>query len=152
MKIKFWLFCLSIALNVFFAGIYMSDRLSWLKPGKRSPLPAMPYEALGLSDGQRAVFEAERDRFHGRLRETGQTIRHRQAELIDLLAKEKPDRAAIMDKQQEILKLQDKLQSSVISHILDVSEPLDRGQRDQFFALLKQRVARHAQTTLPGCY
>lgn len=153
MRAKFWLICLSIALNVFFIGIYTAKRLLPLpSSGGTVRPPAMLYESLDLTSRQRAVFEAERDRFHSRMMATRQTIRSRQAELIHLLAMEKPDRAAIDAKQREILNLQGELQRRVIAHLLEVSAPLSQKQRDNFFALLKQRMALHGSSSPPGCY
>jgi len=151
-KLKFWLLFFSMALNVFFIGVYTAERLGWSIGGEPGRPPAMPYEALDLSNEQRAAFEAERDRFHGQMIEIRQVIRSKQAELIHLLAMEKPDRAAINSKQQEILSLQDKLQRIVISHVLDVSAPLSRKQHDRFFALLKERTDQQMAGYPPGCY
>lgn len=152
MRLRLWLFWLSIALNVFFIGTYMAVRLPWSTEGKARPELVMPYETLGLSPQQRAVFEAERGRFHSQLTETQQAIHSKQAELIHLLSMGKPDRAAIYAKQQEILNLQGDLQRRVISHLLEVSAPLSQKQRDNFFALLKQRMARQRSGYPVGCY
>lgn len=158
-KIKVWLIWLSIALNVFFAGTYMAERwlpldrlLPWSSGSGRNSLQAMPYHALDLTSEQRAVFEAQRDRFHGFLMESRQAIRSRQAELIHLLSAQKPERAAIASKQQEILDLQGKLQQMVISHLLEVSAPLNQKQRAAFFALLKERMAQQMPGYPPACY
>ncbi|MBU2551318.1 MAG: periplasmic heavy metal sensor [Proteobacteria bacterium] len=151
-RLKFWLFSLSIALNVFFVGVYMANRLPGSADGGAGSAHIMPYETLGLSAGQRAVFEAERDRFHGRMTQTRQAIRSSQDELIHLLSAGTPDRAAINARQQEILSLQGKLQQDVISHLLDVSAPLVQEQRAHFFALLRERMAQHAPLSPPICY
>ena len=151
MRFRFWLLCFSIALNVFFVGVYLAARLP--RPTRGGPVPAqvMPYKTLGLSARQRAVFETERDRFHGQMMQTRQAIRARQEELIHLLSAEKPDRAAIGVQQQEILRLQGRLQDSVISHLLDVSDPLSQMQRERFFALLKERMISQGPMSSSVC-
>jgi uncharacterized membrane protein len=151
MRLKFWLLCLSIALNIFFVGTYMADRMPWSTTSRTGPAPVMPYESLDLSKEQQLVFDAERDRFHGQMMETRQSIRSKQDELIQLLFAEKPDHTVIYSKQQEILALQDKVQHDVIAHILDIRAPLSREQRDRFSALLRQRMAQQAPFNLPGC-
>ncbi len=151
MRLKFWLLCLSIALNIFLVGTYMADRLLWSTTSRTGPAPVMPYEALDLSKEQQLVFDAERDRFHGLMMETRQSIRSKQDELIQLLFVEKPDHTVIYSKQQEILALQDKVQHDVIAHILDIRAQLSREQRDRFSALLRERMAQQAPFNLPGC-
>jgi Spy/CpxP family protein refolding chaperone len=148
----FWLLYLSIALNAFFVGAYMANWLSMQSGSERSRTPDMPYKALGLSGEQRSAFEAERDRFHSQLTKAHQTIQSKQTELIDLLSMEKPDRAFITSKQQEILSLQDKLQNEVISHIVDVGTLLRREQRDKFFFLLKKHMNQKMTEYPIGCY
>lgn len=140
-RLKFWLLCLSIALNVFFVGAYMAHRLPRWTGGGAGPASEMPYETLDLSARQRAVFEAERERFHSHLMQTRQAIRSKQDELIRLLSSHNPDRAAISVQQQEILSLQGRLQNNVIAHLLDVSASLSQVQRQQFFDLLRERMA-----------
>jgi len=130
----------------------MANWISMLSGSERSRTPDMPYKALGLSGEQRSAFEAERDRFHGQLTKAHQTIRFKRTELIDLLSMEKPDRASITSKQQEILSLQDKLQNEVISHIVEVSTLLRREQREKFFTLLKKYMNQQVTEYPPGCY
>jgi Spy/CpxP family protein refolding chaperone len=151
-RLTFWLFCLSLAMNIFFVGIYMADRQRGSTDGGTGPAGVMPYEALGLSAGQRAVFETERNRFHNQLRKTRQTIQSKQAELIHLLSMQAPDRAAVDSTQQEILNLQNTLQHDVITHLLEVAAPLNSEQRERFFALLKKRMTRHTSASAPECY
>ena len=139
-RLKFWLLCISIALNVFFVGAYMADKLPWSTDSGATQAPAMPYEALDLSSQQRALFEAERNRFHSQLMEIRQSIYSKHEKLIRLLSVEKPDRAAISAQQEEILSLQGRLQNDVIAHLLDVSAPLSQIQRERFFSMLKERM------------
>ena len=150
-RFKFWLICLSIVLNVFFIGAYVAHRLSPSTGAAPGPASEMPYEALGLSARQRAAFEAERVRFHSQLLQTQEAIRSKQKELIRLLSIKNPDRAAISAQQQEILSLQDRLQNSVIAHLLEVSAPLDTMQRHHFFALLKERMTSPSSLNPPVC-
>lgn len=139
-RLKLWLLCLSVGLNLFFAGAYLAPRLPWHKVIEEGSAPAMPYETLGLSDQQRAVFEAERGSFHSQLTQTRQAIHSKQDVLVHLLSVEKPDRAAISALQQEILSLQGRLQNNVISHLLKVGARLSQAQRERFYVLLKEHM------------
>ena len=149
-RLKVWLFWLSIALNVFFIGACLANRLPWSTERKAGPETVMPYEMLGLSAKQRAVLEAEGHRFHSRLIQTRQAIRSKQDELIRQLSVENPDRAAINVQQQEILNLQGRLQQDVIAHLLVVSARLSQEQRQHFFALLRERMTSQAPANLPA--
>jgi len=148
----FWLFYLSIALNVFFVGASMANWLSMLSGSARNHTPDMPYKALGLSGEQLSAFEAERNRFHDQMTKAHQAIQSKQTELIDLLSMEKPDRISIISKQQEILRLQDQLQNEVISHLVDVNTLLGREQREKLFALIKKHMIQEMKAYPPGCY
>ena len=129
----------------------MAHRLPPSTDGAPRPPSEMPYEVLGLSARQRALFEAERDRFHSQLLHTQQAIRSEQDGLIRLLSVQNPDRGAIGARQQEILNLQGRLQNNVIAHLLEVSAPLNEAQRQHFFALLRERVTSQGSLSPPGC-
>ena len=149
-RLKSGLFWLSIALNVFLIGAYLAEQLPRPMEAKTGPEAVMPYEKLGLSAKQQAVFKSEGHRFHSRLMQTREAIRSKQDGLIRQLSAENPDRAAINVQQQEILNLQGRLQHDVIAHLLVVSAPLSQAQRQHFFALLRQRMASQVPANLPA--
>jgi len=152
MGTKSWWLGVSILANVVCLALLAAERLPSWRANHSGSSPVMPFEALDLSSEQRGVFEAEKGRFHAELSKSQQAIEAGQAEMIRLLAMPVPDRPAIMAQQQEILSLQGVLQSTVLAHLLTVSEPLTPEQRARFFGLLRQRLAQPPGKLPSGCY
>jgi len=133
----------SVVLNVVFLGSY------FYRQSKRLPPPAQQtnhnqllYKELNLSRTQLDRFEPARDKFHAFISKQGRKIKAKQLELIDLLARERPDRETIAAKQKEIQTLQQRMQAKVINHLLEESEIFTPEQRQKFFALIKEPIEK----------
>jgi len=122
----------SVALNVTFIVAHVVQDL------RRRP--RFVYEELDLSAGQRAQFEAERDRFLRTHGEFGNGMIQKHAELLDLLAADIVDDTTIQSKLDEIHANHRSLQQIVIQHLRKDREVLDPDQRRQFFSVLKERI------------
>jgi Spy/CpxP family protein refolding chaperone len=140
----------SIILNAVFVGSYAAHKLALVSGAKQADnLKNPPFLQLDLSAEQLERFTAERDKFHGNLRELGQAIRSKQVELIDLLATDNPDHQAIESKQGEIHAMQTAVQDRVIVHFLQASAQLNPEQRTRFFQLIKERIVVSAPPCPP---
>jgi Spy/CpxP family protein refolding chaperone len=122
----------SVALNVTFIVAHVVQNLR----GR----PRFVYEELDLRAGQRAQFEAERERFLRTHGEFGNWMIQRHAELMDLLAAETVNETAIQAKLDEIHANHRALQQIVVQHLRKDREVLDPDQRRQFFSVLKERI------------
>jgi Spy/CpxP family protein refolding chaperone len=141
-NLKVLVLLFSIILNAVFIGSYAAHKLALVSGAKQADNLKNPlYLQLDLSAEQLERFTAERDKFHGNLRELGQEIRSKQVELIDLLAIDSPDHQTIESKQREIHALQTEVQDRVIVHFLQESALLNPEQRTLFFQLIKERIA-----------
>jgi len=135
----------SVVLNIVFTGTYLYHRsgmhlsIDHHLTNRRILL----YEELDLSREQLDKIEPIRDRFHAFLNQQGHAIQDRRLALIDLLAKENPDRKGIDDKQKEIQTLQGQMQAQVIDHLLEESRIFTPEQRAKFFALIKGRIEKN---------
>jgi len=131
----------SVALNIVFIGSYFYHESS-LSPlsGRQGEHDHPLYEELNLGRDQLDRFKPLRDSFHAFVNEQGRKIKAKQLGLVDLLAKEKPDRRAIDAQQEEIQSLQRQMQASVIDHLLEESRIFTTEQRQRFFALIKGRI------------
>lgn len=133
----------SVVLNIVIIGSYFYHKLD------HSPLTCHPgnynhslIEELNLSREQLDRFEPIRDRFHAFLSRQGDDIKYKQLELIDLLARENPDREAVGVKQKEIQTLQRQMQTKVINHLFAESRIFTSEQRKKFFALIRGRIRK----------
>ena len=133
----------SVVLNIVFAGSYFYHGLSlFCLAGRQAEHDHPLYEELDLSRDQLGRFKPLCDRFHTFINEQGRKIKARQLELVDLLAKEKPDRRAIDAKQEEIQVLQRQIQAKVVDHLLEKSRIFTPEQRQRFFELIKGRIEK----------
>jgi Spy/CpxP family protein refolding chaperone len=122
----------SVGLNVAFVGSYTYQVLA-----RR---PVFAYEEMSLDSNQRARMTSSRDRFVRTIDGIGNNIVRLQTELVDAIATDPPDRKAIDRKLAEILAQQQSMQQVVVEHLLEDKNILRPDQREQFFALLKQRI------------
>jgi len=131
----------SVVLNIVFIGSYFYHE-SNLSPlaGHQADHDRPIYEELDLGRDQLGRIGLLRDRFHAFVNEQGRKIKAKRLELVGLLATEKPDRAAIGAKQEEIGILQRQMQAKVIGHLLEESTIFTPEQRQKFFALIKGRI------------
>lgn len=133
----------SVVLNIVFIGSFFYHGTDLFRPSGRQANHAHPlYEELGLGRDQLDRFGPLRDSFHAFVNEQGRKIKARQLELVDLLAREKPDRRAIDAKQEEIQVLQRQMQARVIDHLLEESGIFTSEQRQKFFALIRGRIEK----------
>jgi Spy/CpxP family protein refolding chaperone len=127
----------SVVLNLAFIGSY-----AWRTFQAR---PRFAYEGLGLSADQRVRFDAARDRFLHNVNQIGDGMIRKHLELIDLVAAEPADDAAIRAKLEEIRSGQRSMQQTVLGHLAESKQLLNPNQRKQFFAVLKERMrTQHA--------
>ena len=150
-NLKTLLVIFSVILNVGFIGTYAVYKLSpsSSKEVQQGDLGKPVFLELDLSADQLARCEAERDNFHARLQESGQEIKEKQVELIDLLAMSDPHQQAIEAKQREIQDVQTTVQERVIVHFLRESALLNPEQRARFFDLIKERIEMDSLSCLP---
>ncbi len=133
----------SVVLNLTFIGSSLYHQ-SGLFPlwGMQVEHERPLYEELNLSREQLEKFGPVRNRFHTFVNEQGRKIKEGRVELIELLAKEHPDRQAIHAKQEEIQALQREMQGRVIDHLLGESRLFRPEQREKFFALIQRRIEK----------
>lgn len=133
----------SVALNIVFIGSWLYHTLGLLSLHNRQANCYRPlYEELALDRDQLDRLKPLRESFHAFVNEQGKKIKARRLELVDLLAKEKPDLRAIDAKQQEIQSLQQQMQARVIDHLLKESRIFTSDQRQKFFGLIRGRIEK----------
>lgn len=134
MKRNLWTLVLifSLVLNVTFV-------ISFAMRSLRSKT-GFAYEELDLSPEQQARLEAGRDGFVQTVNQSGNRMIRFHTELLDLLAADAVDHAAVEAKLNEISANHRAMQRAIVEHLLADREVLSPEQRQQFFAVLKERM------------
>ena len=136
----------SVTLNIAFLSSWFYHKSGLGSLAGRRTYDVRPlYKELDLNRGQLHRLKPLRDRFHAFINEQGRKIKAKQLDLVDLLARERPDRRAIDAKREEIQALQRQMQARVITHLLEESRIFTPEQRQKFFALIKRRIEEKAR-------
>jgi hypothetical protein len=129
----------SVALNIAFLASYAYRAAA--------PRQEFAYEELSLDADQLARMISSRDRFLADIDRIGNKIVTLHAGLIDAVAVDPLDRAAIDTRRVEIHAQQQLMQKAVVEHLLEDKNILRPDQRQQFFSILKRRMGSQG---LPG--
>ena len=100
------------------------------------------YEKLGLTAAQLAKMTPIAATFHESLKSLHLKMDEKKNAMINLLGGEGVARARIDTLRIEMAAIQDGIQKTVITHVLDVKEILDHSQRERFFGLLRRSMNR----------
>jgi Spy/CpxP family protein refolding chaperone len=100
-----------------------------------------PFEKLGLNPGQLNAFKEKAAPFHAAVAQKRREIFQKRAELIALIRTENPDRQAINAKIGEIGRMQEDMQKTIISHMLEVKTMLNKDQQKKLFDLIEETMA-----------
>ena len=147
-RAKFFLVVLSMALNMAFVAVWLAHAASGRH---KSPAPdAEPALETGVwcplhrelaVDGQQwQEIEPRLKEFQASAGELCERIGQLRSEVIESIASEEPDSAAIRAKQDEILASKRKVQQLVVSYLLTEKETLTVDQQKQLFAMLRNRT------------
>lgn len=139
----------SVAINVFLLATmeFPSSRSALVE--QKALLESCPisegdrhlYQALGLSSDQLAKVQPLAGTFHDRLQKLQKDMVSARTRLVKLLAHDNVDHVKTEELRKEMAFIQDEIQKEVISHLLELKEVLDPGQRERFFALVEQTTA-----------
>jgi Spy/CpxP family protein refolding chaperone len=100
------------------------------------------YEKLGLTTAQLAKMTPMAATFHESLKSLHLEMDDKKNALINLLGGEDVAPARIEALRIEMAAIQDGIQQTVLTHVLDVKEILDSSQRERFFDLLRRSMTR----------
>lgn len=98
------------------------------------------FEKLGLKPAQRARMTPLAATFHERLKTLHYEMSEKKDAMISLLKGEDVSPTRIEALRMEMAAIQDEIQKTVISHLLDVKKLLDSSQRERFFDLLRRSM------------
>jgi Spy/CpxP family protein refolding chaperone len=156
-KARPYLIVASAALNVAFVATWIAHAAA----AQRGP------EGIGAGAAQAAIWcplhrelkvtEEQWGQIEPRLREFQASVGElcvqtdaMRSEVIDLIAAEEPDVAAILARQDEILATKQRIQRLVVDHLLAEKEVLTAEQQRQLFTMLRDRTGCGAEPPMSG--
>lgn len=144
--------CLNIAFVAFWAVRAMPDMLGPV-PGMRDAghglMAVALFDKLDATPEQREQLAAFAARFSGEAQTTRRVVRAERERLLDLLAAETLDRAAIQAAQQRILDGQARMKDAVVDLLIEARATLSKEQYQTLIASIRARSERPARR-MPG--
>lgn len=98
------------------------------------------YQELGLTPAQLAAVKPLADQFHQSLSLLSTDMGTLKENMIGLLENHDGSWAQIENVRRDMAAIQDRIQQTVINHVLDVKKILDPAQQDRFFDLLRKNM------------
>lgn len=99
-----------------------------------------PFEKLDLNNEQLKIFKENASPFHASLAQKRHGMVQKRSALFALIRSEKPDRATIDTSISEINKLQEDMQKTIVGHMLEMKDLLNKSQQKKFFDLIEQSM------------
>jgi Spy/CpxP family protein refolding chaperone len=128
----------SLAFNIAFVGIWLHNR-SALEPAAPSPPGAELWSALGATPEQRRVLETDWTRLRQEARACDAELRVQRNLLLDLMAVDPPDEAAVRRAQERVADVQVRMQRLFVDHLQRAREVLTPEQRRGLIRMLRIR-------------
>jgi len=152
-KATFYLVLASLGLNLAFVGVWVAH--AWPAHAANQPQPEPEvwcplHRALEVTPQQWAEIEPRLQEFQASVGALCSQTDVMRSEVIDLIAAEQPDLAAIRAKQDEILATKQQIQRLVVEHLLAEREVLTLEQQQQLFAMLRHRTGCAADPPMSG--
>lgn len=94
---------------------------------------------IGVPEERAARFACAMRDTSGEMQELRASLQRKRRELIDLLEKTEPDKASVIAKIDEIVRLQGDLEKAVISRLLDAKSVLTDRERARLMTMLRSK-------------
>jgi Spy/CpxP family protein refolding chaperone len=119
-------------------------------PGPRAPFgPGMPFEGLSLKPEQMKLFREKAVLFHDGVMKKRQEVDSLGVSLLELMRADSPDNRAIEATIAHINSIQEDIQKTVVSHMLEFKSMLDRDQQNKFLDMIGGAMTQRKETTCP---
>jgi len=156
-KLKPYGIVASVGLNVAFIAMWIAHAAPSQTvteetgpPAARQTVWCPLHRELGVTREQWVRIEPRLREFQAAVGELCEQAAAIRSEVIELIAAEEPDVAAIRAKQDEILATKQRIQRLVVDHLLAEKEVLTPRQQKQLFAMLRDRAGCPAGPPMSG--
>jgi len=145
---KLFVVVLSVTVNIAFVAVWLAHAAGCrhasarvgVKPEQPTSVWCPLHRELGVDTQQWQEIEPRLRAFQASAGELCRHIGQLRSEVIESIASEEPDLAAIRAKQDEILASQRKVQQLVVNHLLAEKEILTVDQQARLFEMLRNRT------------
>ncbi len=119
-------------------------------PGPPAPFgPGMLFEELSLKPEQVKRFQEKAAVFHSALVKKNQEVGRLRTSLVVLMGADHPDNQAIEASISHINKIQEDIQKTVVSHMLEFKSMLGQEQQKKFLHLIESAMAQRRGEICP---
>jgi Spy/CpxP family protein refolding chaperone len=120
-------------------------------PGPTAPFagPGMFFEELSLRPEQVKLFQQKAVVFHNALTKKSREVGRLRTSLIALIGADHPDHQAIETTIAQINSIQEEMQKTVVSHMLEFKSMLDKDQQKKFLHLIEGAMTQRQGDMCP---
>jgi Spy/CpxP family protein refolding chaperone len=111
--------------------------------------PGMFFEELSLKPEQIKIFQQKAAVFHNALAKERREVNRLRTSLITLMRADNPDHKAIEAAIIRINKIQEDMQKTVVSHMLEFKSMLDKDQQKKFLHMIEGAMGQGRQAVCP---
>jgi Spy/CpxP family protein refolding chaperone len=111
--------------------------------------PGMFFEELALKPEQIKIFKQKAAVFHSALAKERQEVDRLRTSLITLMRADNPDPKAIETTITRINKIQEDMQKTVVSHMLEFKSMLNKDQQKKFLLMIEGAMGQGRQAVCP---
>ena len=111
--------------------------------------PGMLFEELSLKPEQIKLFQQKAAVFHNGLAKERREVDRLRTSLIALMRADNPDPKAIEVTITQINKIQEDMQKTVVSHMLEFKSMLDKDQQQKFLHMIEGAMGQGRQAVCP---
>ena len=111
--------------------------------------PSMLFEELSLKPDQVKLFQQKAALFHSAIVDKSQEVDRLRASLVALLGADHPDYHVIEATITHINKIQEDIQKTVVSHMLEFKSMLDKDQQKKFLHLVEGAMTQRRGEVCP---
>jgi Spy/CpxP family protein refolding chaperone len=111
--------------------------------------PGMLFEELSLKPGQAKIFQQKAAMFHSALAKKRQEVDRLRTSLIALMRADNPDHRTIEYTISRINKIQEDIQKTVVSHMLEFKSMLNKDQQKKFLDMIEGAMGQRRGEICP---
>jgi Spy/CpxP family protein refolding chaperone len=111
--------------------------------------PGMLFEGLSLKPEQIKLFQQKAGEFHSGLAKERREVDRLRTSLIALMRADNPDRKTIETTITQINKIQEDMQKTVVSHMLEFKSLLGKDQQQKFLDLIEGAMGQRMGEVCP---
>jgi hypothetical protein len=107
------------------------------------------FQELSLKPEQVKMFQQKAVLFHANLNKKKQEVDRLRASLLSVMRTDSPDSKVIEETIGRINRMQEEMQKTVVSHMLEFKSMLDKDQQKKFLGMIEGAMAQRRESVCP---